>query len=596
MACIWDWFKSQRAERELRESVMRRDSEAADLQKLYNEEMKKVEEESRLEGRGNPYDVAMAKYYRQIDIQRNPQKYPQITEKSNALNKLREEVVAGVENMKELRGDDFSLGDMFKKDKSRSIGAWIGRFFYGHKTGHDHKAGEKSLKSCKDFERSETDIKKDVFWLSRREKDIRENTTSVNAVIKQVRKNEKKMIEEEMAKPGEGLIRGGAAMGMRALDAYQRFESDYGPSSIEERKEKAKIVEDFRVEAQRRASDLHIKTGEHDRDFFPQFYNGTKMVDDAKIDEESKKLEINGAKKMDRYGDRAALGRMYMLSKGDSMDQIFGNTPENQALRRSRGREVEEILKSNPENIGKMYAEIGKAFADFPIPDMTSDLALSKNMRDIKFIEEVVGCMYEKSPGDDPIDNAYKKNLSPDDAKRIEAALMMGLAIYQNGVTDRINLMHAGAYSLAPELCGTNLNKQGVQKPSWPLALHYGKRISQISENFVPDTKIGDSKNAEYVQKESLDSMANGPALRVGQEQQVFYNEFVDSLTTDAIMEIKNRVVSAPQEKGGEIVSINFDKLDDKAVNPSLISANENQRSEPVISAVAKETSNSMGN
>jgi len=114
------------------------------------------------------------------------------------------------------------------------------------------------------------------------------------------------------------------------------------------------------------------------------------------------------------------------------------------------------ILESGPNEIGKMLAGISKKLADSSIPDMSSDLAIYKNMYEIDFYSKAGLNFRKMMPFVEEDINKREKSLclynyySQSDrrsAERYDKILSNCEAISANGVTGRIAMMRNGAYT-----------------------------------------------------------------------------------------------------------------------------------------------------
>ncbi|MCL2699382.1 MAG: hypothetical protein FWE68_03635, partial [Defluviitaleaceae bacterium] len=151
--------------------------------------------------------------------------------------------------------------------------------------------------------------------------------------------------------------------------------------------EKEKNNKLFRETTAEKKTQLETVKDTHQQDFFGSFGLSPDELNQAFTTE-----ACNGVQQMYQPARRLQLARLYAYSQGDSLDAIFADTPAGKELRERRGKEFAEILTKpdNVEAVGKMYADMGNAIANMPAPDISSDNALSSNMREIRFMSDSI--------------------------------------------------------------------------------------------------------------------------------------------------------------------------------------------------------------
>ena len=233
------------------------------------------------------------------------------------------------------------------------------------------------------------------------------------------------------------------------------------------------------------------KLNRHDK----EFYEG---VD---IRTELAPKNISNLRTMDRAPSRVNFARMYMLSKGDSFEQIYADTPEAQELRKNRGKELMGIMHGGPKGIGKMFADMSKALSEYPMPDVSNDAALCKNRDEIWFIANA-GINFVQVMGKEsnaPVRDAYKK-AAGSNFKSGELAVRRAMCLQTEGVLGRIDIMAYEDYS--PSIAVPD--KKNLVNSQRPKALfeadYYVRNTQRISELFQPGVPLGKGSPADELE------------------------------------------------------------------------------------------------
>jgi hypothetical protein len=233
---------------------------------------------------------------------------------------------------------------------------------------------------------------------------------------------------------------------------YEWVEKNYSAlekhdmSVAEGREHQKQYMREFSEAGVERGKQLKDAAEAHDRDFYPDLFDKNEigeMIPKAMptIRDIMANENMSGLNTLGRQDSRISLARLYMISKGCTIDQIFENTPEGSARRSQYGKEMMEEIKKGPENCGKMFADMGKAYADLPVPDISSDAAILKNMRDIETIRtmgidfnQIMVMRKEGSTRElNPVEAAYEKNTTKEERDKTKAALDMNTALHYLG-------------------------------------------------------------------------------------------------------------------------------------------------------------------
>jgi hypothetical protein len=226
-------------------------------------------------------------------------------------------------------------------------------------------------------------------------------------------------------------------------------------------------------EFQEAAKEKRSKLKDNEDIYIKQFFGD--LPDNA-----FRKENIGGLQTLNRRASRLSMARLYMYSKNCSLDQIYGDSPANEALRKQHGKELTEILLSgDADKIGKLYADIGKSVMNFPMPDISSDAALFKNMREINFLYSIVD--YQQSmdfraetglkrdtvtfrplthengkvlrpPLENmhelnPVEKAFREHTTEEEQSRISAMMQNNSGMKEYGVYDRLLFITEEFYS-----------------------------------------------------------------------------------------------------------------------------------------------------
>ncbi|MCL2216005.1 MAG: hypothetical protein FWB91_03175 [Defluviitaleaceae bacterium] len=329
------------------------------------------------------------------------------------------------------------------------------------------------------------------------------------------------------------------------------------------KEEAAKIVESFQGMAKERADWLDNMPSTLDKDFFPHLYENGKL--DSKRESSMKADNMGGLGTLDRNGSRISLAQMYMLSKGDSLDDMYENTQTARDLRQQRGKELMGILKSqDPEKMGEMFADIGKSLADFPVPDVTSDAAIYKNMRQVNFItnaginfNQIMNARPDGNTDYTPVEQAYRNNMTQKDWLRADTAVMAAQALKANGVTARIDVMGKGEYTLSPKEDGNasdssySFNRQRVE------AIEYSNRKDFIKANYKPGTKLGDCGQLLEKSNKVMTPMIQKRGM---EDPGILQKELSGTITNDEIRQIQKQVPGLQPvalQRAGTLTNVN---------------------------------------
>ena len=573
-----DWWGVQKAEYDIQQSISERDSAARDLMSKFDNEMKKVEKEAEFEGLTNPYDIAMAKYARRLDIAENPGKYPELDECWKRVDDGQNDFRFHSSELVDQRQED-SLDKTYANNaKGRGIGAWIGRIFFGRSSAQSREQGvnayQRYLKETGFADQEIQEIEK----LRQAEAEIRAGKVTIDEVLK--RENLTKRERGDVIK--EALI-----------DAYgeRRFEG------LAEKQEK---IEAFGALAQERASDLKASIPDHDLDAFPMLYDYNK-ADDVYIRKEENiytQFTPYDSKLLETPESRIALLRLYMYSKGHSLDEIYAQTDESAKLRADEGVNLVFDLRKSPKEVGKLLQNMGRELAKFPIPDMTSDAAIYNNMREIEFVSGSSNLLSSKIRGTDALAKGYITSFPNTSKMRdrkayIDTAIEMGMSIDTLGVKGRLDLMREGAFTMSA--VGSTFDSDNLSAPQWADAIHYTDCLPFIKREFTPGENLGDG---EKFYKNCLEAQQKAILQKTRDEDEAELMErFDDTITQAGVMKMQREVldgyfkaqeqaqtepeIDAPEQKTSGSISEN--DLDDKhAINPSVESAKKNQPNNPV--------------
>jgi hypothetical protein len=250
------------------------------------------------------------------------------------------------------------------------------------------------------------------------------------------------------------------------------------------------VMRDFSDAGVARMKELEDSVPAHDKDFFPYLYekneNGemVKVSDIAERDTMSEK-NMSGLLTLGRQESRMSTARMYMLSKGYTVDEIFENSPEGIDRRVKCGKEMLEDIKKGPDSCGKMFAGMIKAYAELPVPDVSSDAAILKNMREIRLIRTAGKDMYQTMGERSSVEAAYEKYTTPEERARDNAAMSMGSGVAYLGC-ERADLIKSGV--LHPEYKMPEISEFS----QYAYGTFNQEQRGFIKENIKPGMKLGD--------------------------------------------------------------------------------------------------------
>ena len=411
------------AEWQMQKAVSERDKAAAAFRALNDVEMSKIDKE--LDSK-EPFDIAMAKYAHRIKAKHVQNPTSEYERASANLAGKKEAVDELSEKLAKLRGDKTSDAVSANNHEGRGFMAAIGRFVFGRlfassraeaASNHDHLVNKEGF----------GEEEKRLWKLKQHEKLIRDGTEKLETAHTL---GTKKAYNHE--------------------EAMYLYESTYGNDPD------GATAKHFQDAAKLRARQTADTRERHDRDFFPQLYGNHTGISRSKVDYLMAPEKTGGLQKLDSAEVRGSLAQMYMFSKGYSIDEIYMDSPEARAQRIKCGRELRGILASRPSEIGVMLSAISKKIADSPMPDMTSDLAIYKNMPEIDFYSSA-GLNFRKimpySEGNlKNRDNAlgyynFSAGFDRMNAERYDKIFQSCEAISANGVTGRIALMRCGGYA-----------------------------------------------------------------------------------------------------------------------------------------------------
>jgi hypothetical protein len=159
---------------------------------------------------------------------------------------------------------------------------------------------------------------------------------------------------------------------------------------------------------------------------------------------------------------RLSMVRLYMLSRGYSVDDIFSQDGRMQHIKADIGKDFTNIITSgDPGKIGKMYADIARKLNEYPVPDidLKDDRALAGD-----FYKQyaLFGCMIDfeqsigiknpldklpPSPGKECLEAFHANmNLKDGDLEKSRKALD-GMNTLKNSLDDRYNFILGSDYS-----------------------------------------------------------------------------------------------------------------------------------------------------
>ena len=516
----------QKAEFDLQRAQATRAATAKDILNNHDATMRAVDAQSQASGL-DAYDTAMARYARraqpadEADLNRNmvfAESEVGVRDATDNLTNLR-----GV-----LRADNDGINRIMRgvndgHGKGRGAGAFFGRIATGRFLNSSRAAQEQERERATNHTGFITSTKEEVWKLQQREADIRAGTAEPQDVINM--------------RSGEF----GVEMTRDARDqAEGKLKRVYGP-------ERDQTLSNFQSAVAQRTQELDNATKEFgliDRDFFPGLTEENKTT----ILQEER---MGGLKTLPRGSSRVPFAQLYMFSKGHSLESMLADTPEASAMRQQCGREFMEIATSGDrDRMGTMLADMGNAFADMPIPDMTSDAALYQNMREIDFMRnasinfsQVLSIKREGSANPrEAVEEAYRSKLTPEQFRRNDNAIERAQATEHLGVTERLEVMGKGdyAFSAATEEPDYAMSRNN----SLASATAYSDNLDIIKQDLIPGERLADGRPLPAGESglRRLDRIEKTSGKSVDE----IHGEFAKTITTKEIAKIDTVMREGP--------------------------------------------------
>ncbi|MCL2699406.1 MAG: hypothetical protein FWE68_03755 [Defluviitaleaceae bacterium] len=305
-------------------------------------------------------------------------------------------------------------------EKGKGIGAFFGRLFNGRLFKSDRDKGQAQFNRFV----SETGFagteREQVAKLAARETELRKGTLTAETVV-----------SKEHKVPG---------MNPAQIDAAnERFDRVYG-------EKKDETLQSFQAAVAERRQGLKDSMERQESEFF------SHMGPDANTrDAGLTQAHCHNIPCMDTGMRRTPLARLYMHSMGDSLDQIYADTPESQALRAQRGKEFTDLMTAQgpdaQQKLGDAFARMGGAIAEFPSPDIASDAAIYTNMRDFTFIQESVTAYAFLERRNNPAVYDRMANHPDINFSRTEAAIDVMNGIIASKAEQRMEFMTTPQYA-----------------------------------------------------------------------------------------------------------------------------------------------------
>jgi len=572
-----NWWEKQKEEFKLQRALASRDSAAKKHRALYNAELAKTEKQAKAKGDCDPYDLLMERYNQRMNIRDNPEKFRAIEKANEKAGKQHGNATGCSMALDRLYGEKNM--DNINKDnmKGRGLGAWLGRLVTGRRDSGVRATGVEAHKAHMTQTGFNHGEMQEVWKLQQCEAEIRSGALKPEEVLAREMDSFGKKYDAEKT------------IAKMKNQTMENRNKPAGPESTE-------FIEQFRWMSRERACMYERIHAEHGMDFFPQHYDNDEL-NTSKANAEMYPQNTNGSKTLDRLTTRVTLARAYMYSQGCTLEQIYGDTDADKALRTKYGKEMMQKLSGSMEDASKMYADIAKKLSDFPMPDMTSDAAIYENMRDIDFarnagidLSQIINLRDEDKENKRPyhaLEQAFHDNLTDKEYERFNIMNQYSQGIVHNGIDDRITLMRTGDYSQKPVSYNKDMNgkDKAVRSPFQQMLMGLTtEKKDYIQENYVPGKKMGDGRpilheTMKYREKKEMEVARN-------YDYEETEKKVVGTITNDQVRQIQKQVFNPnpkPKVKVNEQAKQDFSKelLGDKKKNVATVNNHDRKGLSP---------------